>query len=91
MGDRVKNAVRCTICGGSADLLSCGVYECQNNKNHLGDTFVGIFTDLSYPATPESKQSTGNDYTRVPTLEELFGPGARLRTKPKGKEVQGAI
>lgn len=45
----VKNAVRCTICGSSADLMDWGsFYECQSNPAHLGDIWVGIFTDMSY-------------------------------------------
>ncbi len=42
----VKNAVRCTICGSAADKHSI-FYQCQNNPNHLGDTYVGIFADLT--------------------------------------------
>lgn len=43
------NAVRCGICGASADLLICGIYVCQKNPAHMGYTFEGIFTDCSYP------------------------------------------
>jgi hypothetical protein len=43
------NAVQCRICGANADLLQCGIYVCQENPAHCGDTFVGIFTDLTYP------------------------------------------
>ena len=44
----VKNAVQCSICQSPADLHNRMYYQCQKNPNHLGDTFVGIFTDLSY-------------------------------------------
>lgn len=52
---KTPNAVRCTICQNGADLLDCGIYQCQANHAHLGDTFVGIFTDLTYQK--ESKNS----------------------------------
>ena len=48
---KTANAVTCGICQSPADLLHCGIYVCQKNLNHRGDTFVGIFTDLTYPAT----------------------------------------
>jgi hypothetical protein len=48
-GIKVKNAVRCTICESPADLLTAGFYQCQKNHAHLGDCFVGIFTDLTHP------------------------------------------
>lgn len=48
-GIKVKNAVRCTVCGSSADLLEVGIYQCQKNTAHLGDCWVGIFTDLTRP------------------------------------------
>ena len=44
----VKNAVRCRICGSGADLINGSFYQCQANKNHLGDTFAGIFSDLTF-------------------------------------------
>ena len=47
MNDVVKNAVTCTICGSPADLHNKTYYQCQKNSNHVGDTWVGIFTDLS--------------------------------------------
>lgn len=46
---KTKNAISCRICGASADLLHCGIYACQENPAHVGDTFVGIFTDCSHP------------------------------------------
>lgn len=55
----VKNAVHCTICyrgagtPAGADLINGAYYRCQNNSNHRGDTWVGIFTDLSYPKERE--------------------------------------
>lgn len=51
----VKNAVRCTICGAAADLINWGsLYVCQSNPSHMGDIWVGIFTDLSYE--PKTKK-----------------------------------
>lgn len=44
----VKNAVQCAVCGSAADRYGA-IYVCQENPNHFGDTFVGIFTDLTYP------------------------------------------
>lgn len=44
----VKNAVRCGICGAPADRYY-QYYECQKNPCHLGDCFVGIFSDLTPP------------------------------------------
>ena len=44
----VKNARSCGICGGPADRYE-NRYECQKNPCHLGDLFVGIFSDLSRP------------------------------------------
>ena len=43
----VKNVCRCGICKHSADLVNRSFYQCQKNKNHLGVTFVGIFTNMS--------------------------------------------
>lgn len=48
-GIKVKNAVTCTVCGSPADLLTVGLYQCQKNYAHIGDCYVGIFTDLTYP------------------------------------------
>ena len=45
----VKNAVTCTICQSPADLIDNSYYQCQQHKNHLGDIFVGIFSDLMAP------------------------------------------
>ena len=45
---KTKNAVRCSICKSPADLLNSGVYQCQSNSRHLGDAYVGIFTDMSF-------------------------------------------
>lgn len=45
----VKNAVQCGLCGAPADLHNRMYYQCQKNPNHVGDTWVGIFSDLSYP------------------------------------------
>ena len=45
----VKNAVKCDICQSPADLINGAYYQCQKNSSHLGDVFVGIFTDMSYP------------------------------------------
>jgi len=51
----VKNAVRRTICQSPADLHNKMYYQCQQNPNHLGDTWVGIFTDLSRPSEKEKE------------------------------------
>ena len=45
----IKNVVTCTICQNSADLIEGAYYQCQKNKCHIGDIFVGIFSDLTYP------------------------------------------
>ena len=42
----VKNAIRCSICNSLADKMH-GYYQCQQNPGHLGDLFVGIFSDLN--------------------------------------------
>jgi hypothetical protein len=44
----VKNAVTCGVCQSPADRYKY-LYVCQANPNHLGDLYVGIFTDLTYP------------------------------------------
>ena len=44
----VEDAVQCTVCGAGADRHGA-ICICQANPAHFGDTFVGIFTDLSYP------------------------------------------
>ena len=44
----VKNARRCGICGNQADRY-VNRFQCQNNQSHIGDLFVGIFSDLTYP------------------------------------------
>ena len=43
----VKNAVRCLVCVNLADRY-VNRFQCQNNPSHIGDLFVGIFSDLSY-------------------------------------------
>jgi len=48
MDEVVKNAVTCTICQSGADLINKSYYQCQSNPNHMGDTFVGIFSDLTF-------------------------------------------
>jgi hypothetical protein len=45
---RTKNACECTICNSPAEVSGTH-YECQQNPNHMGDTFVGIFSDLTPP------------------------------------------
>ena len=42
-----KNAVTCTLCQSPADLINNSYYQCQSNPNHVGDLFVGIFSNLS--------------------------------------------
>ena len=44
----VKNAVRCGICNASADRYST-YFQCSENPNHVGDLYVGIFSDLTFP------------------------------------------
>ena len=46
---KTPNAVQCGICQAGADLLYVGIYVCQENPNHMGDTYVGIFTDCTGP------------------------------------------
>ena len=48
----VRNAVRCTICQVSADRYA-NWYQCSLNPAHMGDLFVGIFSDCS--PIPEPK------------------------------------
>jgi hypothetical protein len=50
----VRNAVTCRICRSPADRHHT-FYQCQANPAHLGDLYVGIFSDLTYP-----EQSTGD-------------------------------
>ena len=50
---KTKDAVQCSICQSNADLMHVGIYVCQANNAHVGDTFVGIFTDLTYPEKNE--------------------------------------
>lgn len=45
-----KSAVMCPICNFPANLHSSGVYVCQNNVNHVGDVYTGLFDDLTPPA-----------------------------------------
>ena len=47
--DIVKNAVTCSICQSPADLINRTHYQCQQHAGHVGDTFVGIFSDLTHP------------------------------------------
>jgi hypothetical protein len=51
----VKNAVQCKICGAGADLINKCFYQCQANSNHLGDTWVGIFTDMTFEPEEDKK------------------------------------
>jgi hypothetical protein len=44
----VRNAVQCRICGAGADRHSTH-YQCRANSAHVGDLWVGIFTDLTPP------------------------------------------
>ena len=55
--DIVRNAVRCTLCGSSADKYGA-LYRCQANPCHVGDMFVGIFTDLTYPSEVACKKES---------------------------------
>lgn len=50
---KTKNAVRCTICQSPADLLHVGIYRCQGDFNHRGDSFVEIFTDRGFKEKEE--------------------------------------
>lgn len=44
-----KNARTCSLCNSMADRYS-NRFQCQLNPNHMGDLFVGIFTDLTNPS-----------------------------------------
>ena len=44
-----KNAVECSICGSPATRHGNSYYQCEGNPAHIGDMWVGIFTDLSKP------------------------------------------
>jgi len=48
MDDIVKNAVTCRICQSPADLHNGNIYICQSNPNHIGDTMISMFTDMTY-------------------------------------------
>jgi hypothetical protein len=52
-----ENAVTCTLCQSPADLINNSYYQCQGNPNHLGDTCVDIFSDLSEPVKKSDAQS----------------------------------
>ena len=44
------NVCECDICGSAADLHhehAVKFFQCKKNSFHVGDTWVGIFTDLS--------------------------------------------
>ena len=43
-----KNAVTCSVCSSPTDRF-INYFQCQKNPNHLGDLFVGIFSDLTFP------------------------------------------
>lgn len=51
----VPNARQCTICGASADKMDYG-YQCQAIFGHVGDLYVGIFTDLTYPGDHDAHE-----------------------------------
>lgn len=44
-GIKVRNAVQCNICQAPADLLTCGLYQCQANPHHQGTG--NLFMNLS--------------------------------------------
>lgn len=44
----IVNARRCGVCGAGADRYEWGL-QCQANPSHLGDSFLGIFSDHSWP------------------------------------------
>lgn len=49
LGILCKNACSCRICGAAADRYA-NWFQCQSNPSHVGDLFVGIFSDLSHPS-----------------------------------------
>ena len=51
----VKNVCRCGICGAAADR-DYDTLICQSNHGHRGDTWTGIFSDLSWRG--DAKQVT---------------------------------
>lgn len=51
---KTKNAVTCRICFAAADLMKVGMFVCQDNPQHIGDTFNGIFTDLTMRESKET-------------------------------------
>ena len=51
----VKNVCRCGICGAAADR-DHDILICQSNPGHRGDTWTGIFSDLSWHG--DAKQVT---------------------------------
>ena len=42
----VKGAITCTLCRALADRYDWG-YQCQENPNHRGDPFIGMFSDFT--------------------------------------------
>ena len=56
-GMRCKNVMRCSICQAPADRYDYG-YQCRAHPGHIGDPFVGIFSDLTYP--PKGYDAEGN-------------------------------
>ncbi len=48
MGIIVKRACRCTICGSPADRY-VGGYQCHKDRNHIGDPYIGMFGDMTFP------------------------------------------
>ena len=61
----VKNAVRCGICQSPADRYD-NHFECQANPCHVGDLFVGIFSDLH-------RQRSQSNELRARGFEALMG------------------
>ena len=43
----VLNASSCQICDSSATLYRGNRFQCTNNENHVADTVVGIWSDLT--------------------------------------------
>lgn len=79
----VKNAMRCGICQSPADRYDFG-FQCQANPNHMGDLNVGIFSDLTPPAT--TTEATRHEFiTQTPegTLCVFVGDGSTLCGQPR--------
>jgi hypothetical protein len=45
----VPDVCVCQICESLADRLKTGIFACQRYKEHMADSTVGLWSDLSVP------------------------------------------